>query len=82
MNCPHCNRLLYSRLQPKCGFCGAELPPECRLSEDEAAMLREEMRLIDERRAAAKEKEEEEREEETKKRRRARRCAGPNFFGF
>jgi hypothetical protein len=57
MNCPNCKRLLYSRLQPKCGFCGVDLPPECRLPDHEIDELKHEMRMIGERRAIAKEKE-------------------------
>ncbi len=68
MNCPNCDRLLYSRLQPKCGFCGEELPPECRLPDHEIDELKEEMRMIDERRAIAKEKEAREREEVRRRR--------------
>ena len=57
MNCPSCNRLLYSRIQAKCGHCGAELPPECLLPEVEIDKLRQEQDQIAERRAAAKEEE-------------------------
>ena len=58
MNCPHCQRLLYSRQHKTCGFCGAELPPECLLSEDEVAELKAEPRAIAERPAIDKAKEE------------------------
>jgi hypothetical protein len=61
MNCPHCNRLLYSRQHKSCGFCGAQLPPEMLLSDEEIAALKAEQNAIAERRALAKEKEDEER---------------------
>ena len=63
MNCPHCNRLLYSRQHRKCGYCGGELPEEFRLTKVEIADLRREQEEIENRRIAAKEKEEKEKEE-------------------
>lgn len=63
MNCPHCHRLLYSRQHKTCGFCGAQLPPEFLLSDEELAALKAEQEAIAERRAIAKEKEEEERKQ-------------------
>jgi hypothetical protein len=57
MNCPSCNRLLYSRLQPKCGHCGADLPPECLLPEAEIKELKQEQDEMAKRRTAAKEEE-------------------------
>ncbi|HEV7403542.1 MAG TPA: hypothetical protein VGO11_11465 [Chthoniobacteraceae bacterium] len=60
MNCPHCHRLLYSRRWKDCGFCGKELPPECRFSEDEIEEMDRERELLEKRRAAFKAKEEEE----------------------
>ncbi len=57
MNCPSCNRLLYSRIQPKCGHCGADLPPECLLQETEIEKLKQEQDDIAKRRTAAKEEE-------------------------
>jgi predicted nucleic acid-binding Zn-ribbon protein len=62
MNCPHCHRLLYSRQQPRCGFCGKPLPEDLRLAPHEIDEIKAEIREIDARRAKAKEKEEEERE--------------------
>jgi hypothetical protein len=59
MNCPHCQRLLYSRRHQTCGFCGGELPAECLLSEYEVAEIKEEQQEIAARRARDKEKEEE-----------------------
>lgn len=67
MNCPHCDRLLYSRLQQKCGYCGAVLPSECLLPEEEVEKLRQEQVAIAARRVAAREKEEKEREERRRK---------------
>ena len=60
MNCPYCNRLLYSRQHKNCGFCGKELPERYLLSEDEIEEMREEIKAINARRAIAKEKEEQE----------------------
>lgn len=60
MNCPNCQRLLYSRIQPKCGHCGVVLPKECRLEDHEIDEIRGEIRQIEERRSAAREREEEE----------------------
>jgi hypothetical protein len=60
MNCPSCNRLLYSRQHKTCGFCGAVLPPEFLLSDDEIAAIKIEQGAIAVRRAKAKAKEEEE----------------------
>lgn len=57
MNCPSCNRLLYSRIQPKCGHCGADLPPECLLPEVEIKKVKQEQDEIAKRRMAAKEEE-------------------------
>lgn len=33
--CPKCKRLLYTRQSKKCQFCGAELPEELLLTEEE-----------------------------------------------
>ncbi|MEZ0386420.1 MAG: hypothetical protein ACAI34_05105 [Verrucomicrobium sp.] len=60
MNCPHCQRLLYSRQNEKCGYCGGVLPPEVRLSPREIAALKTEQKMIAHRRTIAKAKEEEE----------------------
>ena len=76
MNCPNCNRLLYSRIQPKCGYCGAVLPSECRLPEEEVEKLKEEQAAIAARRVAAKEKEENEEKERKAWRRRFHNDAG------
>jgi len=67
MNCPSCNRLLYSRIQPKCGHCGVVLPPECLLPEAEIEKLRQEQDEIAKRRTAAKEEEAAERERRRKR---------------
>jgi hypothetical protein len=63
MNCPKCQRRLYSRQHKTCGFCGSELPPEVLPSAEEIAALKAEQEAIAERRAIAKEKEEEERKQ-------------------
>ncbi len=61
MNCPHCQRLLYSRRHPNCGFCGGDLPPEVMLEEHIIAELKEEQAQIAARRARNEAKDEEER---------------------
>jgi len=61
MNCPNCNRLLYSRQHKACGFCGTQLPPEVLLSEDEVVAIKAEQEAITVRRAKAKEEEEQKR---------------------
>ena len=40
MNCPHCDRLLYSRQHQKCGHCGAKLPLEVLFSKEEITALK------------------------------------------
>ena len=62
MNCPHCQRVIYSRQQPRCGYCGESLPESMRLSPPEIDEIMSEIREIEARRAIAKEKEEEERQ--------------------
>ncbi len=61
MNCPSCNRLLYSRTRKTCGFCGAELPPEVLFSADEIAAIKAEQEAMAIRRAKDKAKDEEDR---------------------
>jgi len=73
MNCPSCNRLLYSRQHKTCGFCGADLPPEVLLSDDEVAAIKTEQAAIAIRRTKAKAREEEE------KRKQAERAGGFNI---
>lgn len=63
MNCPSCNRLLYSRRRTHCD-CGAELPPECRFTEDEIEELDLDRERLAARRAAFKAKEEEEKKKQ------------------
>lgn len=60
MNCPHCQRLLYSRQHSKCGFCGGELPAEVRLDEFEIDELKAEQADIAARREIRKKQDEEE----------------------
>lgn len=57
MNCPACQRPVYSRQHQTCGYCGAELPPSMWLKEHEVDEMKEEMKAIDKRRAADREKE-------------------------
>jgi hypothetical protein len=64
MNCPHCQRLLYSRQHARCGYCGGLLPEGVRLADHEVEEMKAEISEIDARRAVAKEKEEREREEQ------------------
>jgi hypothetical protein len=61
MNCPSCNRLLYSRTHKTCGFCGVELPPEVLFSDDEIAAIKAEQAALTVRRAKDKAKDEEDR---------------------
>jgi hypothetical protein len=77
MNCPHCQRLLYSRQHARCGYCGGELPESVRLSDHQIDEMKAEISEIDARRAVAKEKEEQEREE---RRRRNRHQGSPGYF--
>jgi hypothetical protein len=65
MNCPSCNRLLYSRRHKTCGFCGAELPAEVLFSEEEIAAIEAEQKAIAVRRAKAKAREEEEKKNQS-----------------
>lgn len=64
MNCPSCNRLLYSRRHKTCGFCGAELPAEALFSQEEIAAIDAEKEELAKRRTKAKQKEEEEKEKQ------------------
>jgi hypothetical protein len=76
MNCPHGQRLLYSRQHPRCGYSGGLLPDEVRLADHEIDEMKAEIREIDARRAVAKEKEERELEE----RRRDQRNRSTGYF--
>ncbi len=67
MNCPACERVIYSRQQKRCGYCGAILPEELRLADHEIDEMKAEMREIETRRQAAKAEEEKEREERRKR---------------
>ncbi|BCU75495.1 hypothetical protein llg_02100 [Luteolibacter sp. LG18] len=69
MNCPECQRPVYSRQHGTCGYCGAPLPPEMRLSPEEKAALQSEMEAIKARMAVAREREQEEAEERAKRHR-------------
>lgn len=63
MNCPACQRPVYSRQHQTCGYCGVELPPEIWLKSREINAIKEEMKAIDKRRAVDREKEAKLREE-------------------
>jgi len=67
MNCPHCDRLLYSRSRPTCGYCGAVLPAEILLSDAERDRIKQEKAEIERRRVIDKEKEEKRKKEERKR---------------
>ena len=77
MNCPHCQRLLYSRQHARCGYCGGQLPEGVRLAGHEVDEMKAEISEIDTRRAVAKAKEDREREEQ---RRRDRRHGSTGWF--
>ena len=47
MNCPHCQRLLYSRQHPRCGYCGGLLPESVRLTDHEIDEMKAEIREIE-----------------------------------
>lgn len=64
MNCPHCQRLLYSRRHKACGFCGKTLPSEFLFTAAEAAKVKKAQEAIEQRRVLAKAKEEEERKQQ------------------
>lgn len=50
MNCPHCGRLVYSRLRRACDFCGMDYPEGIRLPEEEIRAIKEEFARADEER--------------------------------
>jgi hypothetical protein len=58
MNCPHCQRLLYSRQRKTCGYCEKKVPKEYRLSAAQIEELKAEEKAIARRHEVAKEKEE------------------------
>lgn len=68
VNCPHCQRLLYSRQHRRCGYCGGLLPEDVRLADHEIDEMKTEISEIDARRAVAKEEEEKERAERQRRR--------------
>lgn len=67
MNCPHCDRVLYSRTRETCGYCGGVLPAEFRLPETDVRKIQAEKRAMESRRKLAKAKEEEERAQQSKR---------------
>lgn len=40
--CPQCKRLVYERTMTICGYCGAALPKDFMLSEEEIAAMKQE----------------------------------------
>jgi len=52
LHCPKCDRVVYSRRNKVCGFCGAELPAHFCFSEAELADLAKEEAAAEERRKA------------------------------
>jgi len=73
LNCPMCNRQVYSRRHKRCGYCGAELPTEFLFTTAEVAALDAEAEQRRLERQAKEEKEANEAEE-------ARRWADANWF--
>lgn len=70
MNCPHCGRLVYSRLRRACDFCGMDYPEGIRLPDEEIIAIKAEFARAEEERirvraeqAAAEEEEEKKRQE-------------------
>jgi hypothetical protein len=57
LHCPTCNRQVYSRRNKRCGFCGAELPPDFLFTEAELAVLEAEAEQRRQERKAKEEKE-------------------------
>jgi hypothetical protein len=62
--CPSCSRVLYDRRRATCGYCGASISEELRLSQDEIAKYQEEKDLLEAQHKAFHAKEEAEREED------------------
>ena len=60
VNCPTCNRLLYSRRFAKCGFCGAAIPENLRFTDAEIAALDKQIAESAKQRELAREKAEKE----------------------
>ena len=48
--CPTCQRVLYNRRLPKCGFCGASIPESLRFTDEEIAKMDKKMANLDEER--------------------------------
>jgi hypothetical protein len=59
--CPHCNRVLFSRQQANCGYCGAKLPPGLRFPEAKISQVQSARKEIVERVKKAHAKENDER---------------------
>lgn len=73
MNCPHCDRVVYSRKRGVCGYCGGELPAEMLFSAEEIAAMDAEKQAMERRRLAAHEEEKAEEENRGKRLRGVRR---------
>lgn len=54
-HCPQCKRLIYDRMNPVCGYCGAALPKEFRLSAEEIAAIQKEKAELEAERLKTKE---------------------------
>lgn len=63
MNCPSCQRVLYDRRLPRCGYCGARIPKGMQFTAERIAEIDQEMAELDaqsrERLRIAREEEEE-----------------------
>lgn len=46
-HCPACNRVLYNRRLPRCGFCGATIPAKLRFTPEKIAALDREMAALE-----------------------------------
>lgn len=57
--CPACSRVLYDRRKPACGYCGASIPEELRLSAEEVEKYEQEKKRIEQQRQEDRAEEEE-----------------------
>ena len=56
--CPECNRLLYNRRLMRCGYCGALIPKEMRMTKEQMNALDAEEARFEEQLAAEKKRRE------------------------
>ena len=68
-HCPKCNRLVYSRKNKRCGFCGAELPPAFLFTQAELDAMAKAETEAEQRRQLQKDQEEAEEQERRAKQR-------------